>query len=161
VDDSRPGAYDDVTYRERLTTPWWWYLVALGVASLLAGEFRLSGADLTVWIPFATLLPLSVVVVWWLGHSTLEITGGELRVRGAHLPLRYVTGVVALDAATLQRVVGREGDPAAYVAIRSWVGSGVQVWLDDADDPTPYWVVSTRHPREVVRAVRGALTGGR
>jgi len=156
VNDGRPGARNDVTYRERLATPWWWYLVGLGVATLLAAEFRISGAKLTVWIPFCTLLPLSVIIVWWLGHSTLEIAGGELRVRGAHLPLTYVSGAIALDAATLRRVVGREGDPAAYVSIRPWIGPGVQVWLDDADDPTPYWVVSTRHPQDVVRAVRAA-----
>jgi DUF3093 family protein len=145
-----------VTYRERLVTPWWWYVVALGVAGLLAGEFRISGAHLTVWIPFGTLLPLAVVIVWWLGRSTLEVAGGELRVRGAHLPLTYVSGAIALDSPTLRRVVGREGDPAAFVSIRPWIAGGVQVWIDDEDDPTPYWVVSTRHPDRVVQAVRRA-----
>jgi len=37
-------------------------------------------------------------------------------MRGAHLPLRFVSGAVALDAATLRRVVGREGDPLAFVS---------------------------------------------
>jgi hypothetical protein len=156
VTDSRPGARNGVTYRERLNTPWWWYVVGVFVASLLAAEFRIAGVHLTVWIPFGTLLPLAVVIVWWLGRSTLEIAGGELRVRGAHLPLAYVSGAVALDGPTLRRVVGREGDPAAYVSIRPWIGAGVQVWIDDEDDPTPYWVVSSRHPDEVVRAVRAA-----
>ena len=100
------------------------------------------------------LLPLAVVIVWWLGHSTLEIANGEVRVRGAHLPLTFVSGCVALDAATLRRVVGREGDPAAFVSIRSWIGPGVQLWLDDPEDPTPYWVVSTRHPQRVVQLLR-------
>jgi hypothetical protein len=154
VSRTRPGARPDLRYRERLRTPWWWYIVALFVASLLAGEFGLSGVPLTLWIPFCTLLPLSVLIVWWLGHSTLEVSGGELRIRGAHLPLADISGAVALDAATLRRVVGREGDPAAYVSIRPWIGPGVQVWLDDVDDPTPYWVVSTRHPEEVVRILR-------
>jgi hypothetical protein len=154
VTDHRPGARTGVVYRERLRTPWWWYLVSVGVACLLAAEFRVAGAHLTVWIPFGVLVPLSVVIVWWLGRASLEISGGELRVRGAHLPLTYVSGVVALDEPTLRRVVGREGDPAAFVSIRPWIGPGVQVWLDDEDDPTPYWVVSTRHPEQVVRAVR-------
>ena len=61
--DGRPGTSGAVAYRERLATPWWWYVVALAVAGLIAGEFRLSGADLTVWIPFCTLLPLAVVIV--------------------------------------------------------------------------------------------------
>jgi hypothetical protein len=143
-------------YRERLHTPWWWYVVGVGVASILAGEFRVAGAHLTVWIPFGTLIPLAIVIVWWLGRATLEVADGELRVRGAHVPLQYVSGAVALDQATLRRVVGREGDPAAFVSIRPWIGPGVQVWLDDEDDPTPYWVVSTRHPDRLVRAVRAA-----
>jgi hypothetical protein len=145
-----------VQYRERLRTPWWWYPVALFVASLLAAEFHIAGYRLTDWIPFGTLLPLSVLIVWWLGHNTLEIADGELRVRGAHLPLSYVSGSVGLDGATLRRVVGREGDPAAFVAIRPWIGPGVQLWLDFPQDPTPYWVVSTRHPERLVELLRAA-----
>jgi hypothetical protein len=141
-------------YQERLRTPWWWYVIAVGVACLLAAEFHISGLGLTDWIPFGTLVPLSVVLVWWLGHSRVEIADGEVRVRGAHVSLQYVSGAVALDADTLRRVVGREGDPAAFLSIRPWIGPGVQIWLDDEDDPTPYWVISTRHPDQVVAVLR-------
>lgn len=143
-------------YRESLRTPWWWYGASAAIAALLAGEFYVGGLSLTLWIPFAILVPLSLLLVWWVGHSRLEIRDGELFIRGAHLPLHYVSGVVALDAATLRRVVGREGDPAAYISIRPWIGPGVQLWLDDPDDPAPYWVVSSRHPQQVVEIVRGA-----
>jgi hypothetical protein len=146
-----------VTYRETLRTPLWWYLVGAGVAALLAAEFHIAGLALTDWIPFGTLLPLAALIVWSLGRSKLEIADGEIRIRGAHLPLRYVSGAVALDAETLRRVVGREGDPAAFVSIRWWIGPGVQLWLDDPDDPAPYWVVSTRHPRDVVTAIRAVI----
>lgn len=124
---------------------------------ILAAEFHVSGLPLTDWIPFGTLPPLSVLIVWWLGHSRVEIRDNELHVRGAHLPLRYVSGVVALDPQTLRRVVGREGDPAAYVSIRPWIGPGVQFWLDDAEDPTPYWIISSRRPSELVSLVRERL----
>jgi hypothetical protein len=116
----------------------------------------MADAKLTDVVPYAVLVPLAVFIVWWLGHNRLEIRDGELRIRGAHLPLRCVSGVVGLDPRTLRRVVGREGDPAAFVAIRPWVGHGVQLWLDDPEDPTPYWVVSTRHPDEVVRIIRAS-----
>lgn len=148
----RPG-----DYRESLRTPLWWYLVAVGVAVILAAEFHIAGYRLTDWIPYGTLVPLSLFIVWWIGHSRLEIIGGELRIRGAHLPLQYVTGAVALDETTLRRVVGREGDPAAFVSIRPWIGPGVQLWLDDPDDPTPYWIVSSRRPQRVVDLIRAAL----
>jgi hypothetical protein len=141
-------------YRERLRTPWWWYLVAAFVAALLAAEFHIGGIHVTDWLPYVILIPLAVLLVWAMGRAPVEIKGGELRVRGAHLPLDYVSGAVALDNLTLRRVVGREGDPAAFVSIRPWIGPGAQLWLDDPDDPTPYWVISTRHPDQVVSIIR-------
>jgi hypothetical protein len=144
-------------YREKLRTPWWWYPVGLAVASLLAAEFHIAGYRLTDWIPFGVLLPLAVLIVWSFGRAELLISADELAVRGpqrAHLSMDYISGAVALDARTLRRVVGREGDPASFISIRPWIGPGVQVWLDDPDDPTPYWVLSTRHPAEVTRLLR-------
>jgi hypothetical protein len=158
----RPGpdnARRPTDYRESLRTPWWWYPVALSVASILAAEFHVGGYSLTDWIPFSTLLPLSVAAVWWLSRSKLVITSDEVRIRGAHLPLAFVTEIVALDARPLRRVIGREGDPRAFVAIRPWIGPGVQLQLDDPDDPTPYWVISTRRPERVARLLRERRDG--
>ena len=50
--------------------------------------------------------------------------------------------------------LGRQLDPAAYVVHRAWVGPMVLVVLDDPDDPTPYWLVSCRHPDRVLSALR-------
>jgi hypothetical protein len=146
-------------YRETLRTPWWWYPVGLAVAIILAAEFHVSGYALTDWIPFLVLLPLSVGTVWWLGRSKLIVSATELSIRGAHIPLGYVSDAVALDARTLRRVIGREGDPLAFVAIRPWIGPGVQLQLDDPDDATPYWVVSTRHPLDVAELLRARCGG--
>jgi Protein of unknown function (DUF3093) len=143
-----------ISYRERLRTPWWWYLVAIFVAALLGAEFHLARIDVTDWLPYVILVPLALGIVWSLSMATVEVDDEEIRVRGAHLPLRYISGAVALDAPTLRRVVGREGDPAAFISIRPWIGPGVQLWLDDPDDPTPYWVVSTRNPDQLVRLIR-------
>jgi len=150
------GTAPGVLYREPLRTPWWWYPIGVGIAVLLGAEFHMSGVRITDWVPYAVLVPLVVGLLWSMGRSALEVSGGELRIRGAHLPLRYVSGAVVLDDLTLRRVVGREGDPAAFVSIRPWIGPGVQVWLDDPEDPTPYWVVSSRHPERVVQVLRQA-----
>lgn len=152
--ESPGSAVGGTLYREHLRTPYAWYFVALFVASLLAAEFHIGHYALTDWIPFGTLLPTSVIAVWLFGRSWLTIRDGELSIQGAHIPLTEISGAVALDAATLRRVVGREGDPAAFVSIRPWIGTGVQLWVDDPEDPTPYWVVSSRTPQQVVDIVR-------
>ena len=152
---------EQVVYREVLHTPWWWFVVAVGVAGLLAIEFEISTLHLTDWITLCVLAPLFLVLTWSLGRWRVEIVttahGPELRVRGAHILVSDLSGAVALDARTMRRVVGREGDPAAFVTNRPWIGPGVQVWLDDPDDMTPYWVVSTRHAQRVADALNALI----
>jgi Protein of unknown function (DUF3093) len=142
-----------VRFDERLRTPWWWYLAALFIGALLAGEFGVADKALTLWLPFAILLPGSLIIVWSMGRNRVSVIGDELRVNEAHLPLDVIASGVALDATTLRRLVGRHGDPASFVAIRAWVGPGIQIILDDPDDPTPYWVISTRRPHELLEAL--------
>jgi len=133
--------------------------VAVGVAIILAAEFHIADYSLTDWVPFVVLVPFSIIVVWWLGRNTLTISAGELAIRGAHVPLHFISGAVVLDARTLRRLIGREGDPQAFVAIRPWIGPGVQLQLEDPNDPTPYWVVSSRRPERVAALVRAGSTG--
>ena len=82
-----------------------------------------------------------------------EVRDGELRVDDAHLPVRHVADAVPLDAAGRREVLGVGADPLAFVVQRPWIGGAVQVVLDDPADPTPFWVVSTRHPVELATAL--------
>jgi hypothetical protein len=90
------GAVGVIRYRERLRTPWWWYPLGIGVASLLAAEFHISGLPLTDWIPLGVLVPAAILIIWALGRGELAISDDELRIRGAHISLRYISGAVAL-----------------------------------------------------------------
>jgi hypothetical protein len=154
IDDVDGATAEKVLYAERLRPPLWWYLAGLAISSLLAGEFHISGIRLTDWLSFGILLPLSVIIVWSFGRSTLTVTTSELRIDAAHIPLRFISGSVGLDAKTLRLVLGREGDPQAFLRTRPFIGPGVQFWLDDPEDPTPYWVLSSRHPERIVQIMR-------
>ena len=47
-------------------------------------------------------------------------------------------------------------DPLAFVVQRPWVPGAVQIVLDDPADPTPFWVVSSRHPVRLAEAILAA-----
>lgn len=147
-------------YTERLDLPWWLWLAGLVAAALLAVEIWMGAPGVRSWLPFAVLLPLTAAGLWWLGRIRVGVVGSELRVDDARLSVRFVAEVVPLDVAGRREVLGVGADPLAFVVQRPWIGGAVQVVLDDPADPTPFWVVSTRHPvelAEVVLAARDAL----
>lgn len=79
----------------------------------------------------------------------------ELWAGPAHLPVTAIARSAPVAPSAKSAALGRQLDPAAYVLHRAWVGPMILVVLDDPDDPTPYWLVSCRHPERVLSALRG------
>lgn len=148
-----------VRYRERLWVPWWWWLPGLGLAALIALEVNQGIAALPDWLPYAVLLPVAAVTLVWLGRVELRVVhddagGAELWVGNAHLPASVISRSAEVPRSAKSAALGRQLDPAAYVVHRAWIGPLVLLVLDDPDDPTPYWLVSARHPDRVLAALR-------
>jgi DUF3093 family protein len=136
-------------FDERLSVPWWWWPPALGVAALLAAEVHMGYPGVRAWAPYLLLAPLAAAVLLALGRTRVRLTDGELWVGQAHVPVRFVGEVEVIGREDKRRALGPELDPAAYLVHRAWVGPLLRVRLTDPDDPTPYWVFSTRRPRQL------------
>jgi Protein of unknown function (DUF3093) len=176
VSDTRATS-QSVRYRERLRVPWWWWLPGLGLAGLIALEVNQGVPALPNWVPFAVLLPVAAVVLLWFGKTEVRVVaadarskegsadvrskGGsgagetELWVGSAHLPVSVIARSAEVPKSAKSAALGRQLDPAAFVVHRAWVGPMVLLILDDPDDPTPYWLVSCRHPERALAALRG------
>jgi hypothetical protein len=137
------------TYQERLGLPWWTWPASLLVGAILATEVTLGFPRLPGWLPYAVLLPLSVLLTLPLGRLPVAVRDDELLVDDARLPVAVIADVVALDAEGKREALGVGAHPLAFVVQRPWIGTAVQVLLDDPADPTPYWVISTRRPVEL------------
>ncbi|RBO96417.1 DUF3093 family protein [Nocardia puris] len=154
----RPGAPARPRYRERLWVPLWWWPIGFGIAGLLAAEIHMGAPGLRAWLPYALLFPIPVWVLLWFSRHRVEVTDDgagtpELRADRAHLPVNFVARATVVPPSAKSAALGRQLDPAAYVQHRPWVGPMVLLVLDDPDDPTPYWLVSTRHPEKVLAAL--------
>ncbi|MGK5678549.1 DUF3093 domain-containing protein [Actinoplanes sp. URMC 104] len=148
-------------YTERLRLNWWLWPVALIVVAILGVELLLGFPAAPFWVPFAVLAPLTVAGLLWIGRIRVEVAEGEFRVDDARLPVGFVKDVVALDTEGKREALGVGAHPFAFVIQRPWIGPAVQVLLDDPADPTPYWVISTRHPVELATALLTARDTGR
>ncbi|MFN8070789.1 MAG: DUF3093 domain-containing protein [Mycobacterium sp.] len=151
-------ATQTVRYSERLWVPLWWWPIGIGLAALLAKEVTMGVRNIPGWTPYALLTPVAVGVLLWLGRIEVQVisTGAdvELWAGQAHLPASVVTRSAVVPRSAKSAALGRQLDPAAFVLHRNWVGPMVLVVLDDPDDPTPYWLISTRHPDRVLSALR-------
>jgi hypothetical protein len=133
--------------------PWWSWPPALAVGALLAAEIWMGSDGLRAWVPFVVVLPLTVALMLWLGRIRVAVTGTEFLVDDARLPVAVIADVIALDADGKREALGVGAHPLAFVVQRPWIRGAVQVLLDDPADPTPFWVVSTRHPVELASAL--------
>ncbi len=148
-----------VRYRERLWVPWWWWPLGFGLAAIIAAQVNraLWEADVPPWIPYAALFVVAAGALLWLGRAEVAVVARdgqvELCAGRAHLPTSVISRTAEVPRSAKSAALGRQLDPTAYVLHRGWVGPMVLAVLDDPDDPTPYWLVSCRHPDKVLAAL--------
>jgi hypothetical protein len=142
-----------VAYEERLRVPWWGWLGGLTATAGLTAELTIGAPGLRVPALYAATLALAAAGLWALGRIRIAVTAEELLVDDARLPLRFVAAVQPLDAQARRELLGTGSHPLAFVVQRPWVRGAVRVDLDDPDDPTPYWLISTRRPAQLAAAL--------
>ncbi|MFI5779651.1 DUF3093 domain-containing protein [Nocardia sp. NPDC051570] len=145
-------------YSERLWVPLWWWPIGLAITGLLAAEIHMGAPGIRAWLPYVLLFPIPVWALAWMSRHRVEVIRDaagtlELRADRAHLPVTYVARATTVPTSAKSAALGRQLDPAAYVQHRPWIGPMVLLVLDDPDDPTPYWLVSTRRPERILTAL--------
>jgi len=138
-------ASDETTaFQERLTVPWWAWPLSLALACFLAFEIGLGVPGLMTWLPFAVLIPLTAASLIWIGRIKVRVSDGSFHVDDAVLPLEIIESAQPLTGIALRDALSAQLHPVAFVIQRPWIKSAVKVTLDDPDDPTPYWIISSR-----------------
>jgi hypothetical protein len=115
--------------------------------------------NITLGVICAIVLYTAIAVLLVVGSPRIEVTDAQLVAGRARLPLPNVGTVAGFtgNAATAER--GTRLDARAWLVIRGWVSPVVKVDVLDDNDPTPYWLVSTRHPKDLVAALNKARAG--
>jgi hypothetical protein len=160
---TEPSSRTAVLFSDRLMVPLWWWPLAYLVLIPMAIEGHMAWRSLPVWLAYVILTPVPAWLLLSLGRHRVEVVGPadadadpaqiELRVGRAHLPSSFIAKTATVPASAKSAALGRQLDPAAYVAHRAWIGPMALLVLDDPDDPTPYWLISTRKPEQLLAAL--------
>ena len=149
-----------VAYRERLWPGLWVWVTAAGTVGALAVAYGAALGAAVGWT-VAALGTVGMLALMRAMAARIEVSPAGLRADRALLPWEFVGRCLVLDAEQARRARGPEGDPSAYLLLRAGVGPGaVVVEVTDPQDPHRTWLLATRHPEELARAVaqaRGTL----
>lgn len=144
-------------YEERQWVPWYWWLAGALLVAILTLQFALNRTAAWLYVPAVVLSIIAVWILLTFSNRRIRVEqdpdGTRWLVTGeANLPNTVVSRSLAVPASAKRNAMGRQLDPAAYVVARGWVKEMVMLVLDDPDDPTPYWLVSTKDPEALLRA---------
>ena len=142
-------------FRERLSVPVLWWLLAVGFAlSLLLAIGLYVGPAWGIGVAVAATI---VAIGLFLRAAVVIVVDLEtIRVGRAEIDHAYIAGSRALDADATRRRAGVEADARAHLVLRPYVASAVEITLADPADPVPYWLVSSRRPQELAAALARA-----
>ena len=120
----------------------------------------------TLWLTF---LPINVEVGFWSGialtvlvvilmfakSARIAVSDDRLKVANAQIERKFIQSVevIGIDKGFFER--GANLDMRAWIHFQGSVKTMVKVWINDPQDPTPYWLFSTRNPDEL-KGVLGA-----
>jgi hypothetical protein len=94
-----------------------------------------------------------IIVISIRARSHISITEAELVIDKAHIDKKYCGEVTVLDRDAMRLIRTRDADPAAFLAIKFWISTGVKIAIVDDRDPTPYWLVSSKKAEELKRTL--------
>jgi hypothetical protein len=140
-----------LTFHERLLPGPGGWLGTVGLGAITA--IALWPVHATAAVVLGLVVCVGSAVALAVSSPVVEVSDGVLRAGSARVPLSLLGTAQALDVAAMRHELGPGLDARAYVCLRAWARTGVRVALDDPEDPTPYWLVSTRRPELLVRAL--------
>ncbi len=133
--------------------PAWWWLVAI----VLVGSLALA---ILAYVPLAQGLLIvglftiaAGVVIFSYGQTAVRVFDGTLHVGRNSIDGRWIAGAEALDRSESAAVMSSHSSTRDFLLTRPYIAEIVRVRLNDAADPHPNWLVSSRDAGRLAQAV--------
>lgn len=140
-----------ILFRERLwPTPW---LFVAGLLFIPAVLLMLAPISVPLAIPASAVVYLLFCAFLFATSPVLTVTPDSLQAGRATIARSFIGSAQPLSAEKTKKLLSFESDARAHLVIRSWIARSVQVEITDKNDPTPYWLLSTRKPEELAEVL--------
>jgi hypothetical protein len=143
-------------YTERLLPGLPFYLATAFVPValyLVALAFNADIALLALIVAEIVIIILSILLA-----PVITLNNEELRVARAYIPTSALGKSLAVSKDQIFVERGQKLDPKAYISFQIGVKGLIKTEIKDANDPTPYWLFSTRHPIKLAEALNQIIS---
>ncbi len=144
------------SYSERLSVPLRWWVQATMLLATLWLAFVVAMPAWAAWSATGALLIVMVGLFLWFGNAQVAVRDQVLYAGRAHISVDLIGPAETLDPEEARRVHGVEADARAFLLTRPYLKRAVRIPVRDPADPTPYWLLSTRHPDELAAVLATA-----
>lgn len=141
----------DVRFSEILTPS---FLTFVWAAILLPSSYLVFlPINETVGVIVGTALTLLVWLLMVIGSPRISVVDGQLWVGKAHILVNFLGESREIEAEFCFAERGPGLDARAFVRFQAGVKRLVRIELNDPEDPTPYWLLATRKPSQLLEAI--------
>lgn len=147
-----PKPTEQIVYRERVRPNLGTFLA---VATLLPAVTLVSEPfDYRIGVAVGLILLISIWSALFFLSPVIQVDSSHLTVARAKIPRDLLGKIEEVSKDQIFSERGPNLDPSAYKVFQGTVKTAIKIAINDPDDPTPYWIISTRKPARLAEALR-------
>jgi hypothetical protein len=147
-----PKPTEPIVYRERVRPNLGTFIA---VATLLPAVTLVSEPfDYRIGIVVGLILVISIWAALFFLAPVIQVGSSHLTVARAKIPRDLLGKIEEIGKDQIFSERGPKLEPAAYKVFQGTVKTAIKITVNDPNDPTPYWIISTRKPAQLAEVLR-------
>ena len=147
-----PKPTEQIVYRERVRPNLGTFLA---VATLLPAVTLVSEPfDYRIGVAVGLILLMTIWSALFFLSPVIQVDSSHLTVARTKIPRDLLGKIEEVSKDQIFSERGPNLDPSAYKVFQGTVKTAIKIAINDPDDPTPYWIISTRKPAQFAEALR-------
>lgn len=110
--------------------------------------------DFRIGLIIGSLLVMAIWFAMFFLSPVIRVREASLSVGVASIHRSLLGAVEVIPKEQIFQERGPKLEPAAFKVFQGTVKTAVKIQIRDSEDPTPYWIVSTRKPVQLASALR-------
>jgi hypothetical protein len=151
---SRLNATDPIVFRERVRPNLGTFasiFVLLPAVTLVSEPF-----DFRIGLALGSFMVIGIWLALYFLAPVIEVGPENIKAGSAVIARKLLGHTLEIQKDEIFHERGPGLDPASYKMFQGTVRTAVKIAVEDPNDPTPYWILSTRRPAELAGILNGS-----